>query len=150
MKIESSAFAHNKSIPSLYTCDGDNINPELSFINVPENSKSLVLLMEDPDVPTSIRADGIWDHWVVFNIPAETTGMLENAKPAGTEGISSGGNIGYEGPCPPDREHRYSFKLFALSSKLGLEEGATKDQVLEAMQTHVIESAELIGRYNRI
>lgn len=150
MKIESSAFMPDGSIPSNYTCDGVNINPPLSFSDVPENTQSLVLIMEDPDVPVSIRPDGMWDHWVIFNIPHETREVKEGSEPEGIQGMTTFGKPGYGGPCPPDREHRYFFKLFALDSTLDLLEGATKADVTKAMEDHIISSAELIGKYKRI
>ena len=149
MQITSTAFEHTTSIPSKYTCDGDNVNPPLEFKDFPEGAVSLVLIMEDPDVPKSIREDGMWDHWVVFNIPTSVTNVEENSNPEGVMGMNTREEKKYGGPCPPDREHRYFFKLFALDSDLDLEEGATKAQVEEAMVGHVIEVAQLIGRYER-
>ena len=149
MNITSPAFEHNGSIPSKYTCDGANISPPLVFSDVPEGAKGLALLMDDPDVPKSIRPDGMWDHWVVFNIDPATTEIPEGQNPAGTLGVNTGGNTAYGGPCPPDREHRYFFKLYALDTELTLSTGATKAQVEQAMQGHIIDQAELMGRYNR-
>ena len=149
MKIESSAFMPNESIPLQYTCDGANTNPPLSFSDVPEKTQSLVLIMEDPDVPVSIRPDGMWDHWVVFNIPPETREIGEGAEPKGIQGMTTFGKTGYGGPCPPDREHRYFFKLYALDAMLDLPEGATKEEVITAMEGHILSSAELVGKYNR-
>ncbi len=149
MQISSSAFEHTASIPSKYTCDGDNVNPPLEFSEIPEGTTSLVLIMEDPDVPKSIREDGMWDHWVVFNIPTSVTSVAENSNPEGVMGKNTREENKYGGPCPPDREHRYFFKLFALDSDLDLKEGATKAQVEEAMIGHVLEVAQLIGRYER-
>ncbi|MDP6592568.1 MAG: YbhB/YbcL family Raf kinase inhibitor-like protein, partial [Candidatus Poseidoniia archaeon] len=117
--------------------------------SVPDEAKSLVLIMEDPDVPKSIREDGMWDHWVVFNIPATVKKIEKDSVPEGVLGVNTKGENKYGGPCPPDREHRYFFRLFALESELGLEEGATKAQVEEAIEGHVIEVAQLIGRYER-
>lgn len=149
MKLTSPVFEDYKPIPSKYTCEGLNFNPELHFEDVPKEAISLVLIIEDPDVPKFIRADCMWNHWVVFNIPAHTRIIKENSIPQGTIGSSTSGKIGYEGPCPPDKKHRYFFKLYALNAKLALEEGSSKDQVLEAMQNHVIDSAELIGTYEK-
>ena len=149
MKIESSAFGHNQPIPEKYTCDGEDINPPLEFLDVPANTKSLALIMEDPDVPRSIRPDGIWDHWIIFNILPNTQAIVEGGLIVGTLGTNTGGNLGYGGPCPPDREHRYYFKLFALDSLLGLSEGATKQDLFVVMKNHILEQAELMGTYKR-
>ena len=150
MKISSPSFAHEGKIPSKYTCDGENANPPLEFSDVPQNAKSLALIMEDPDVPKHLRADGMWDHWVIFNIPPETKGIAENSQPKGTAGITTSSKLKYGGPCPPDREHRYYFKLFALDNMLNLPEGATKEQVLAAMKGHILAEAVLMGRYQRV
>lgn len=148
MKITSTAFGHEGKIPSKYTCDGENINPPLFFKEVPKDAKSLVLIMEDPDVPIYIRQDCTWDHWVLFNISPETTEIGTNQQ-TGTAGITTSNKLKYGGPCPPDREHRYYFKLYALDIKLDLKEGATKKQVQEAMKGHVISEASLMGKYER-
>ena len=148
MKISSTAFGHEGKIPSKYTCDGENLSPPLFFSDVPKNAKSLVLIMEDPDVPVYIRQDGMWDHWILFNIPPETT-EIGTGQQKGTPGITTSNKLKYGGPCPPDREHRYYFKLYALDSKLDLKEGATKEQALSAMKGHVIAEAVLMGKYQR-
>lgn len=149
MKIESSAFEHNQSIPSKYTCDGENINPPLSFSDVPANTKSLALIMDDPDVPRTIRPDGMWDHWLIWNMPPETTVINENSTLPGVVGKNTGGQFGYQGPCPPDREHRYFFKLYALDAMLNLNPQSTKQDLERAMEGHILEKVELIGLYNR-
>ncbi len=149
MKLASSAFAHEGKIPSRYTCDGDNTNPPLTISDVPSEAKSLVLIMDDPDVPKEIREDGMWDHWVLFNLPANLREINEGEEPLGTHGKGTSGNLDYFGPCPPDREHRYFFKLYALDKELDLPEKATKQQVEHAMEGHVLVKAELIGRYER-
>lgn len=144
LKLTSSAFEHNGKIPSKYTCDGEGINPAFEISGVDENAKSLVLIMDDPDAPS-----GVWDHWVKFNIATSTTEIKKASEPKGTSGVGTGGNKDYFGPCPPDREHRYFFKLFALDIELELEEGATKKQVEKAMEGHILQQAELIGLYER-
>jgi Raf kinase inhibitor-like YbhB/YbcL family protein len=149
MKLTSTAFNQGERIPSIYTCDGDNINPPLEITGVPHEAQSLVLIMDDPDVPKSLREDGMWDHWVVFNIPPDTRTIEENTEPEGTPGIGTNEETGYFGPCPPDREHRYFFKLFALDTRLDLPEKSTKAQVEEAMAGHVLFHAELMGTYER-
>lgn len=149
LTITSPSFEMNGKIPSLYTCDSENISPELNFTNVPPHTKSLALIMEDPDVPKDRRLDGMWNHWVVYNMSPFTTKIDEGKTPPGLIGVNSGGKMTYGGPCPPDREHRYFFFLYALDTVLDLEEGATKDELLQALNSHVIEKAELIGLYNR-
>ncbi len=149
MKLTSSAFSSGKSIPRIYTCQGKNINPPLDIADVPLNAKSLVLIVDDPDVPASLRADRMYDHWVLFNIPPETRHIKENSVPIGTLGKSTNGKNEYVGPCPPDREHRYFFKLYALDKKLSLQEGASKKEVEEAMKGHILEEIELMGRYEK-
>lgn len=149
MTLTSPAFEHNGLIPKKFTCDGENINPELLIQNVPAEAKSLALIMDDPDVPKSIRPDGMWVHWLVWNIPPETLAIGEGSNPQGVLGKNTGGENAYGGPCPPDREHRYFFKLYALDTVLDLEEGAAKEALESAMQGHVIAETELIGRYTR-
>lgn len=150
MNITSPAFEHNKSIPAKYTCDGANINPPLVFSDVPAEAKSLVLIMEDPDVPKTIRPDGMWDHWLVWDMPPTTREILEGREPQGVIGKNSGGEKGYAGSCPPDREHRYFFKLYALDiASLSAIACASKIEITEAMEGHVLAQAELIGRYER-
>lgn len=149
MRLTSDAFKHEGSIPPKHTCDGDNVNPHLAIEGAPEDAKSLVLIMDDPDVPKDLREDGMWDHWVVFNIPSSTTGIAENQEPEGIHGKGTGGNAAYYGPCPPDREHRYFFKVYALDTPLDLKEGASKKDVEQAMEGHIIDQAELMGRYER-
>ena len=152
MTITSLAFANNESIPSKYTCDGQSVNPPLSFGNVPSNAKSLVLLMDDPDVPKNLLPSGIFDHWVVYNIPPIVHEITENSVPQGvSQGLNGAGQGKYTGPCPPDREHRYFFKLFALDTELKFDDPAkvNKQMVSAAMQGHIIDQAEFIGLYNR-
>ena len=149
MQLTSPIFMHEGNILSKYTCDGENISPELHIKEVPDKTKFLVLLMDDPDVPKSIRPDGMWDHWVVWNIPLDTTILQEGATPPGVQGKNTGGKLGYAGPCPPDREHRYYFKLYALDTTLNLPEGSTKKEVEQAMEGHILAQATLMGKYNR-
>ena len=147
MKIISSAFKHNQSMASKYTCDGKDINPPLEFENIPENTKSLVLIMDDPD---ALKPAGkVWDHWLVFNISPETRKIEENKEPEGIHGRGTSDNLDYHGPCPPDGQHRYFFKLYALDSLLNLREGITKKKIETAMQNHIIAETELIGLYQR-
>ena len=153
MKLSSPAFAHNEKIPSKYTCDGANVNPELHISGVPANAKSLALIFDDPDIPDFVREKfkvSAWDHWVVFNMPTTTTTIKENSQPSGVAGKNTSAGLGYQGPCPPDKEHRYFFKLYALDTTLPLKQGATKSDVEKAMQGHIVAQAELVGKYERV
>lgn len=146
MKITSAAFENNGKIPSKYTCDAENVSPELSFSEVPENTQSLVLINNDPDSP----ARGGWTHWVVINMDPASAGITENSKPSsGLETTTSFGKPGYGGPCPPSGSHRYYFYLYALDSPLDLDESADKEDVEAAMEGHILEKAELLGNYER-
>lgn len=152
MEIKSYAFQHDGRIPDKYTCDGENISPPLEISDVPENTQSLVLIMEDPDVPKEVRPEQIWDHWVVFNIPPETSSIPENTNP-GTKGKGDYPKLDYGGPCPPPqyepKEHRYFFKLYALDIKLSIPEGSTKEELERTIEGHVLTKTELIGLYSR-
>jgi len=149
MEITSDSFNNNGLIPAKHTCDGPDVSPALTIKDVPAGARSLVLLMDDPDVPKHIREDGMWDHWVVFNIPSDTTETSEGEEPAGVHGIGTSGNSDYHGPCPPDGEHRYFFKLYALDEMLKLAEGASKAEVEAAMEGHVLAQAQLLGKYSK-
>jgi Raf kinase inhibitor-like YbhB/YbcL family protein len=149
MKIESPSFTQDHSIRGEYTCDGRNVNPPLTFIDVPPETRSLVLTMDDPDVPTTIKSDGIFDHWILYNIDPIITAIDVDDLVIGTSGANSAGELGYIGPCPPNGEHRYFFKLYALDTILGLSEGSTKEKVLDGMKGHVLADAELMGHYAR-
>lgn len=149
MKLTSPAFEHNKKIPSEYTCDGEDISPELTIEDVPQNANSLALIMDDPDVPKNIRPDGLFVHWVVWNIPRDTKTISRANEPEGVLGKTNFGRTGYGGPCPPDSEHRYFFKLYALDTTIDLKEGSTKKELERAMEGHIIQKTELIGLYER-
>ncbi len=149
MKLESKAFLHESLIPAVYTCDGEDRIPGLTISDVPVSAISLALIMDDPDVPANIRPECVWDHWLVWNISPQTTTINESQEPSGVIGNNSGGKKGYMGPCPPDREHRYYFRLYALDTMLDTPQSASKDELLQAIQGHVLEKAELMGRYNR-
>jgi Raf kinase inhibitor-like YbhB/YbcL family protein len=150
MHLTSTAFKNGEQIPSLYTCDGKNINPPLSIAGVPDKAVTLALIMDDPDVPEFIRADRMWVHWVVFNLSPKIETIAENSQPSGVPGRGTGGKLIYQGPCPPDREHRYFFKLYALDIQLELPEGATKADLEKAMNGHILAQTELMGRYKRM
>ena len=146
MKITSPVFEQNGVIPRKYTALGENINPPLNINDVPENTKSLVLIVDDPDVPQAAGVD-VWDHWVVFNVSPTVTSITENWEVAGTPGQTTGGSLNYTGPKPPDKEHRYFFQVYALDTELDLPAGVTKAEVFESMSGHILDQAELIGRY---
>jgi len=143
MKITSKGFQNNGNIPSKYTCQGENINPELVIENIPEETKTLALIVDDPDAPTRT-----WVHWVVWNI--RPTGKIEEDSVPGEQGINDFRKRDYGGPCPPSGTHRYFFKIYALDTELSLAENANKEQLEKAMQGHIIEKAELIGLYKKI
>ena len=160
LALTSSAFENNGNIPSKFTCDaketGSQVNPALSISGVPEGAKSLALLMDDPDIPQVFKDQrGIdsFDHWTLFNIPSETKEIGEGSA-VGVVGKSGAGNNEYVGPCPPPEyepsEHRYFFRLYALDTELSLPEGASKADVLKAIEGHIIAQAELVGKYRRI
>ena len=142
MHISSPAFMHNEKIPAKFTCEGQNSNPPLVIEDVPEKTKSLALIMDDPDAPM-----GTWVHWVVFDIPVLSL-IQENSVP-GKQGVTSSGNENYHGPCPPSGTHRYFFKVYALDDILNLPEGINKNELEKAMKGHIIEKSELIGLYRR-
>jgi Raf kinase inhibitor-like YbhB/YbcL family protein len=145
MKITSMAFEQGQPIPSKYTCDGENINPPLEILDVPEGTKSLALISDDPDAPA-----GTWTHWLVWNINPETGIISENSVPAeAVEGTTSFGKPGYGGPCPPSGEHQYFFRLYALDTVLDLDPGADSAQLEAAMQGHILEQTEVMGVYSR-
>ncbi|MFH1426613.1 MAG: YbhB/YbcL family Raf kinase inhibitor-like protein [Candidatus Kerfeldbacteria bacterium] len=149
MQLTSNAFQQNEMIPPLHTCDGAGTSPAFAIGGVPEAAQSLVLIMEDPDVSRAIREDGMWDHWLIWNIDPATAAIPEGTDPAGVHGTTTSNTTAYVPPCPPDAEHRYIFRLYALDSLLELAEGASKAELLAAMEGHIIERAELTGRYNR-
>ena len=141
-RLISTVFSHNGHIPPQYTCEGKDINPPLIVENIPEGSKTLALIVEDPDAPR-----GTFDHWIVWNI-SPNEAIAEGSNP-GISGTNSFGKTGYGGPCPPSGVHRYFFRVFALDDELDLLAGATKDELLDAMKGHIIASAELMGLYQK-
>ena len=141
--VKSPAFENNKRIPVKYTYDGADVNPPLTIEGVPEETKTLVLIVDDPDAPM-----GTFDHWVVWNIPAATRRIEENTVP-GIEGMSSYRKHAYGGPCPPYGTHRYFFKVYALDTQLDLKLNSTKRDVEKAMKGHILAEGELVGLYSR-
>ncbi len=156
LKITSPAFEQNASIPSKFTCDAGSPpaggSPPLAISGVPEGAKSLALIMDDPDVPKQLKPDGVFDHWVLFNISPATTEISEGGS-VGTPGANSAGKNAYYAPCPPPQyepsEHRYVFALYALDTELALKAGTSKADVLKALEGHVLAQAQLVGKYKR-
>ena len=145
MIITSPAFEQNGMIPIKYTCDGENINPPLKFIGVPEAAQSLVLIVDDPDAPY-----GSWVHWVVMDIDPKINSIHEGVATASAkEGANSSGNFGYDGPCPPAGTHRYFFRLYALDKKIESAAISNKEEVMQMMSGRIIAQAELMGQYSR-
>lgn len=145
MKLESAAFKPNQSIASKFTCDGDNVNPALSWSGVPGDAKSLALIMDDPDAP-----GGLFVHWLVWDIAPTEKGIAEASVPAdAVQGENGAGKSEYMGPCPPDGEHHYHFALYALDVELDLPTTTDKEELEEAMVGHVLDRAELVGVYER-
>ena len=152
MKIRSPAFEHNQTIPSMYTCEGKNVSPPLAWSGVPQNAKSLVLIVDDPDAPDPAAPTRTWTHWIVYDIPPSAAGLKEAMKalPTGArEGLNDSGQIGYGGPCPPIGRHRYFHRLYALDVTLPELRRPVKGQLEAAMKGHVIGQAELIGTYQK-
>lgn len=145
MKITSAAFQEGQTIPKQFTCEGDNYNPPLTFADIPHETKSLALIVEDPDTPTGTT----WYHWLVYNIPPQTSNIEQNTKPQhAIEGLGSGGNSGYAGPCPPNpKPHRYIFTLYALDQMFDVPSNIDVPKFREAIQGHILEETQLIGLY---
>jgi Raf kinase inhibitor-like YbhB/YbcL family protein len=149
-ELTSAAFAAGEPIPPKYTCDGDDVSPPLEWSEPPAGTQSFALICDDPDAPV-----GTWVHWVLFNLPAGARALPE-AVPADADlpdgsrhGNNSWPRLGYGGPCPPSGTHRYFFKLYALDTALDLAAGASKKELLGAMEGHVLAQAELMGTYSR-
>ena len=152
MKIESPNFTHNGDIPQNYTCDGTDVSPGLVWDDVPKGTKSLALIVDDPDAPDPAAPRMTWVHWVLYNLPPDTTrlaeGTLSADLPSGTlEGINDWQRTGYGGPCPPVGRHRYFFKLYALETMLEDLDNPTKAQVESAMKGHILAQGQLVGTY---
>jgi len=142
MKISSPEFSHNGRIPKRFTCQGEDISPALLIDGTPAETKTLALIVDDPDAPM-----GTWVHWVVFNIPVVKE--IEEATIPGKQGINDFGRKDYGGPCPPSGTHRYFFKIYALDTELDLEDGISKEELEESMEGHILEKSELIGLYKK-
>ncbi len=150
INIESSSFQEGGMIPSKYTCDGADVSPALSWSNIPDGTKSIAIISDDPDAPM-----GTWVHWVLYDLPLDITNLPENTPDEKTlnngakQGTNDFGRIGYGGPCPPGGTHRYYFKIYALDATLELKPGATKSQLLSAMKGRVLSEGQLMGKYKR-
>ena len=150
IQLTSAAFKEGGMIPEKYTCDGEDISPPLQWSGIPDGTQSIALICDDPDAPM-----GTWVHWVLFNIPADTKELPENIPPdrilenGAKHGMSDFRRLGYGGPCPPGGTHRYFFKIYALDIEIGLEPGATKPELLNAMEGHILDEGQLMGKYSR-
>jgi len=148
IKLTSTAFKEGEAIPRGYTCDGANVSPPLEWTGIPKTAKTIALIADDPDAPS-----GTFVHWVLYNLPADGLGLIENTPQTetlnggGTQGKNGFEKVGYGGPCPPSGTHRYFFKLYALDAELPLKPGASKDEVETAMQGHIVGQAQLMGTY---
>jgi len=154
LHLTSSAFSHLGEIPKKYTCEGNNSSPPLTWSDVPAGTQSLALIVDDPDAPDPNAPRQVWVHWVLYNLPIDSTGLTENC---GTRGLPSGtlgglndwNRSGYGGPCPPIGKHRYFHKLYALDIRLPDLHQPTKAKLEHAMQHHILAQAELIGTYQK-
>lgn len=154
LTLTSNAFADGDAIPAEYTCQGEDISPQLHWDELPANTRSLVLIVDDPDAPDPVAPKMTWVHWVLYNLPAQTCelpkAVASNDLPDGSgEGINDWQRTGYGGPCPPLGRHRYYFKLYALDTLLDDLNRPTKTEVEDAMAGHVIAQAELMGTYKK-
>jgi len=151
IKITSPSFSEGEEIPDKFTCNGENINPELDIENIPKNTKSLFLIVDDPDAPT-----GTFVHWILFNLPVKILENMDNKIPEDyssespvVEGKNDFGSRGYGGPCPPSGTHRYFFKAYALNDTLDLNESVSKEEVEKAMEDKILDSGQLKGVYSK-
>lgn len=144
MALTSPSFNEGEPIPGKFTCDGEDISPELDWFGTPEGTVSMALIMDDLDAPV-----GTWVHWVLFDLPMDLSGLREGMTGVGQDGTNSWGRTGYGGPCPPSGTHRYFFKLYALDTNLDLEPVTDKEALLPAMEGHILGQAELMGTYSR-
>ena len=150
IKLTSTAFKDGEMIPEEYTCDDKNVSPPLSWTYVPNGTKSITIICDDPDAPI-----GIWVHWVLYDLPfsikelTENIPSLEKLQNGAKHGINDFHKFGYGGPCPPGGTHRYYFKIYALDNETGLKPGATKEQLLKVIKGHILAEGQLIGRYKR-
>ncbi len=150
IEIQSRSFGEGESIPSKFTCEGENVSPQLSWNCSVEGVKTFVLIVEDPDA-----SSGNFTHWLVYNIPAEVNSLMENSTPTKNirdeilMGTNDTGRIGYRGPCPPSGTHRYFFRIYGLDTAIHLDSGATKKDIMKKMEGHIIARGELMGTYRK-
>jgi len=150
MKLTSTAFSEGGMIPAQYTCNGPDVSPPLNWEDVPEETKSMALIADDPDAPV-----GTWVHWVLYNLPTDSRELQEDLPktkvlPNGAmQGTNDFRKIGYNGPCPPGGTHRYFFKLYALDELVDLNPGARKKDLLDAMKGHILAECQLMGKFSR-
>ncbi|HKE96534.1 MAG TPA: YbhB/YbcL family Raf kinase inhibitor-like protein [Povalibacter sp.] len=154
MNLTSAAFASGGDIPRRFTCEGDDISPPLSWSGAPPGTQSLALIVDDPDAPDPAAPKRTWVHWVLYNIPADATGLAEKCGarggfPDARDGTNDWNRPGYGGPCPPIGRHRYFHKLYALDTKLPDLGGADKVRLLDAMKGHILAEATLMGGYEK-
>jgi len=148
--VTSSAFQEGEMIPRKYTCDGANVSPPVAWTGVPDGAKSIALISDDPDAPV-----GTWVHWVLYNLPLDSTGLAEGIKPVekldngARHGLNDFRKFGYGGPCPPGGTHRYYFKVYALNAVLELKPNATKADLVKAMEGKMLAQGQLIGKFTR-
>lgn len=151
ISLKSPAFKEGESIPSRHTCEGYNISPPLEWNNLPDDTMSMAIICEDPDAPS-----GLWTHWIIFNLPKDTSGLKEKIMPREEvddmikQGLNSWGTVGYRGPCPPQGTHRYFFRIYALDKILDLPSSCTRDDLLKKMENHILDQGVLMGTYTRI
>lgn len=152
--LSSAAFQPDGEIPAKYTCEGEDISPALTWTDLPEGTRSLALIVDDPDAPDPQAPKMTWVHWVLYNLPVTVPGLPEGLQPeglpAGTgQGLNDWRRARYNGPCPPIGRHRYFHKLYALDTELPVLETPTKADVEKAMEGHLLGKAELIGTYEK-
>jgi len=154
LTLISSSFQDGGEIPERFTCEGEDVSPDLQWRSVPSGTRSLVLIVDDPDAPDPKAPKMVWDHWLLYNLPPGAGGLAAGVAPqdlpGGTlEGVNSWGRTGYGGPCPPIGRHRYFHILYALDTELGDLGRPGKNRLLEAMQGHILEHTELVGTYEK-
>ena len=150
--LRSTAFEDGGEIPRRFPCEGDDLSPDLAWSGIPDGTESLVLIVDDPDAPDPNAPKMVWDHWLLYNLPADSSGLpagvSESDLPEGTgQGLNSWGLTGYGGPCPPIGRHRYFHILYALDARLPDLGNPTKDRLLSAMENHILGHTELVGTY---
>ena len=146
-KLQSPSFSNEGMIPAKFTCQGENVSPELHWSDAPKGTKSFVLICDDPDAPDPAAPKMTWVHWVLYDIPAEVAKLAEKNPTNGVSGITDFKKPGYGGPCPPIGTHRYFFKFYALDTMLNLATGKTKVEIVKAMQGHILAESVLMGKY---